>query len=111
MIVKVPNTVLTTPAKNVAKIDKKILTIIDSLKKSLTSSRHPKGVGLAAPQIGIALKIFITRPTETTPIDVFINPEITYRSEDLTEIKRINLQENYKVHEKKLEGCLSIPNV
>ena len=111
MIVKVPDLVLTTPAKNVGKIDKKILDIVDRMKKTLVGTRHPKGVGLAAPQIGIGLKIFITRPTKNDPSGVFLNPEITYRSLELAEISRIDTDKKSKANEKKLEGCLSIPNV
>ena len=111
MIVKIPNPVLTTPSKKVAKIDKKILRIVEEMKKTLQSAKNPKGVGLAAPQIGIGLKIFITRPTVSSPIDVFINPEIKSYSREMSEIKRIEEDKNNIGHDKKLEGCLSIPNV
>lgn len=111
MIVSVPNPVLTTPTKKVGKIDKKILQIIMRMKKTLVETHTPKGVGLAAPQIGIPLAIFITRPRENSPIDVFINPEIIWQSLELSEIVR---EENGKPSlrkEKKLEGCLSIPDI
>jgi peptide deformylase len=102
MIVLIPNPVLTTPAKPVVKIDKKILDIIARMKKTLIEADKPKGVGLAAPQIGVPYRIFIVRPKENSPITVFINPEIIERSKDLSEIKREG---------NKLEGCLSVPNI
>lgn len=111
MIVKVPDPVLSAPAEPVKKIDKKILSIIDRMKKDLVHTRSPKGVGLAAPQIGISLRIFITRPDLTSLINVFINPEIISKSEELSEINRIDKDPENKTHKKKLEGCLSIQNV
>lgn len=111
MIVTVPNKVLNSPAKPVGKIDKKIRQIIAGMKKDLIHKRNPKGVGLAAPQVGIALAIFITKPTETSPIRVFINPQIMDKSKDLGEIERPKEGKISLRREKKLEGCLSIPNV
>lgn len=111
MIVQTPNPVLNTPAQRIKKIDKKVLQIISLMKKVLSDADNPKGVGLAAPQIGVPLAIFITRPKEKSPIDVFLNPEITWRSENLAEINREENGQKTKQHEKKLEGCLSIHNV
>ena len=111
MIVKIPNPILTAPAKAIAKIDKKILGFIEQMKLTLINTKNPKGVGLAAPQIGIGLKIFITRPTGASPIGVFINPEITWKSKELSDIKRVTVDAKNQAHDKKLEGCLSIPNV
>lgn len=112
MIISVPNPILTTPAKPVARIDKKTLRVLDQMKSQLVNAQKPKGVGLAATQIGIPLQIFITKPTSKSPIDVFINPEILWKSKELTEI--IRPKDNGKTSakdEKKLEGCLSIPNI
>ncbi|MBI3379637.1 peptide deformylase, partial [Candidatus Gottesmanbacteria bacterium] len=85
MIITVPNKVLTTPAKTVEKIDKKIRQIIAQMKKDLLNKENPKGVGLAATQIGVSLRIFITKPTDDAPIDVFINPEIIAKSKEMVE--------------------------
>lgn len=111
MIIQVPNPVLSTPVKRIGKIDRRILLIIDRMKKILVATENPKGVGLAAPQIGISLALFITRPKENSPIMAFINPEITWRSENLSEIIREEIDKHSIKHEKKLEGCLSIDNV
>lgn len=110
MIVTVPNKVLTTPSKPVARIDRKIISIVEQMKKILIDKDNPKGVGLAAPQIGVPLRLFITRPTENSQIDVFFNPEITWASEEIGEIERPEGKPSLK-RDKKLEGCLSIPNV
>ena len=100
-IVKTPNEILTTPAKNVVKIDGRVLSVIGDLKDTLIQADNPKGVGLAAPQIGLALRIFLIRPAETDSIRVFINPQFSAKSKTLVK----GLPDN------KLEGCLSVPKV
>ena len=102
-IVKVPNLVLTTPAQPVKSFDKHLAGIIADMKQTLTSTVNPKGVGLAAPQIGIPYRIFLTRPSDSSEIRVFINPEIIKFSKRLTD--------GVPERENKLEGCLSIPGI
>jgi peptide deformylase len=111
MITTIPNKVLTLPAKKVDKIDKKILQIIEKMKRALLNADNPKGVGLAAPQIGVSLRIFIIKPKTDSPVRVFINPEIIWKSDQLGEIEREEHGKPSLKKEKKLEGCLSIPNV
>lgn len=104
-IVIAPNSVLAQKAKLVSKVDNSILKIIDEMKTSLLSATDPIGVGLAAPQIGKSLQIFITKPTTESKISVFINPKIKYlNSENL-------LRKNSKKKYTKLEGCLSLPKI
>jgi peptide deformylase len=110
-IVQVPNPVLITHTKKVTVIDKKVLDIIDRMKKTLSITDNPKGVGLAATQIGISLSIFITRPRENSVIRAFINPQIIWKSDELSELVRDEGEGNSIRKEKKLEGCLSINNI
>jgi peptide deformylase len=102
-IVKVPHAVLTRPANTVTSFDKKLLRLVEEMKSTLIATANPKGVGLAAPQIGEPYRLFVTRPHEKDTIRVFINPEITKQSEQLTE--------GVPERDHKLEGCLSIPNI
>lgn len=102
-IVFAPNQILTTPTKTVGKIDKKIKQIIADMKNTLDSTDEPKGVGLAATQIGVSLRIFLMRPEDNDPIQVMINPEIVSKSEKL--VTGIPKEEHH------IEGCLSIPQV
>lgn len=111
MIITVPNKVLFTPAKKVGKIDKKILQIISEMTHDLVHKENPKGVGLAAPQIGISLQIFITKPYGNSPVEVFLNPEIISKSADTAPIERPGGTKPSLKRDRKLEGCLSIPNV
>ena len=101
-IVKAPNPVLSNKAKQVLKIDKAILNLIEEMKISLAAASDPIGVGLAAPQIGKTLRIFIAKPTLKSKVFVFINPVIT---------KSEVLAEKEKEKTTKLEGCLSLPNI
>lgn len=102
-IVKVPNVVLTTPSKPVEKIDRKVFEFVEGMKATLQASHNPKGVGLAAPQVGRGIRVFITKPAPKSPFTVFINPEVIWTSEDKTE--------GVPERDNKFEGCLSIPNV
>ena len=88
MIVKTPNPVLTAAVKQVLRIDRRVIDVIGRMKRELIATNNPKGVGLAAPQIGVSLRIFITRPTEKSQIKTFINPEITWQSHTLVELNR-----------------------
>ncbi|MEK7129974.1 MAG: peptide deformylase [Patescibacteria group bacterium] len=102
-IIHVPNNVLTSPAKPVTQFDKRLHVLIKEMTAILKATRNPKGVGLAAPQVGVPYRIFVTRPREKDAIRVFINPEIIKRSTEQTE--------GVPERENKLEGCLSIPKI
>ncbi len=126
-IITAPNSILAQKAKPVGKIDKSILRFIEETRNALFSAKDPEGVGLAAPQVGKNLKIFIAKPTPKSAIQVFINPKIKTRG-DTTEMTHDNahLEKSQKTltggkvgagprvkqkGEKKLEGCLSLPNI
>jgi peptide deformylase len=102
-IVTAPNPVLSEKAKPVKKIDKSILNLISQMTESLDHARDPIGVGLAAPQVGKSLQIFITRPTLKSKVFVFINPKIISKSEEEVSGKSKETT--------KLEGCLSLVNI
>lgn len=102
-IVVTPNPVLSTPARTVTSFDKRLTKLVRDMKAALRAAKHPKGVGLAAPQIAEPWRVFITRPTEKSGIRVFINPEIVKHSADQTD--------GVPERENKLEGCLSIPKI
>jgi len=108
-IVVAPNSVLSDITKPVLKVDAGVLKIIAEMKKTLESTTDPKGVGLAAPQIGKSLRIFIAKPTDNSDIFVFINPEIVQKSLEVDYVKRP--KKSGKKASKKLEGCLSLPNI
>jgi peptide deformylase len=100
-IVHIPHPVLTTPTKPVVSFDKKLATVISDMKATLRHATKPKGVGLAAPQIGVGLQLFLTRPTPKDEIRIFINPTIL-----ASDLPQPNTDKTNQ-----LEGCLSIPGV
>lgn len=102
-IVTAPNPVLSTKAKPVAKVDKAILNLVTEMEESLDKATDPIGVGLAAPQVGKSLDLFITKPTAKSKMFVFINPLITAKKPLPKE------KDNKKTF--KLEGCLSLVNI
>lgn len=115
-IVSAPNPILSQKAKSIKKIDKSILKLIKEMGFVLSAARDPVGVGLAAPQVGQSLKTFLIKPTEKSPIHIFINPTIIEKTkaEHLTiysgRIETLNKNPK-KSEEMKLEGCLSLPNI
>jgi peptide deformylase len=105
-IVTTPDPVLRRKAKTVTKFDEKLQILIDDMVETM---REAPGVGLAAPQVGIAERVIVveyyeneedeeSEDTENAPKRLYalVNPEITRTSTD-TEIAP--------------EGCLSIPSI
>jgi peptide deformylase len=109
-IVTAPCSVLSDIAKPISKVDASVTKIIAEMKEALLKTNDPKGVGLAAPQIGKSLKIFIAKPTDESEIMVFINPQILQKSSKVDYVKRSKKDVSEKAS-KKLEGCLSLPNI
>jgi len=91
---------LRQPSKHVEKIDKKIIQIVNDLKDTLSIQKDPEGVGLAAPQIGKNLRIFVASYGKLSL--VAINPEVISASSKLSEYS-----EN---KDQLMEGCLSLPH-
>lgn len=108
-IITVPHPVLRQTAKQIEKVDKKLLQFLDELQSSLANKQDPPGVGLAAPQVGKSWRIFATQLVDDPlkrnyqPLEVFINPVITAHSQD-----RVLGKNKDNVD---LEGCLSVPNL
>lgn len=102
-IVRVPHAILATAAKPVTTFDRRLKRLVGALKETLAVTKNPKGVGLAAPQIGQPYRVFVTKPTESSMMRVFVNPAIVRESRELTD--------GVPERENKLEGCLSIPHV
>ena len=100
-ILQVPDKKLREKSKAVKKLDGKTISLISSMEKLLKGQKDPEGVGLAAPQIGINLKIFVINYKEVK--GVFINPEIISVKEQKEKVVK---KRRYEV----LEGCLSLPN-
>ena len=65
------------------------------IKEMFLTMDEANGVGLAAPQVGIAKRFFVAKSDDDVE-RVFINPVITKTSSELSEYE---------------EGCLSIPGV
>lgn len=92
-IIEYGDPVLREPCKEVHKVSKKIKTLAADL---LDTMYKANGVGLAAPQVGESLRMFVIDVSDPKgPIDpiVFINPKI---------IKKSGAINSY-------EGCLSFP--
>lgn len=102
-IVQGPDTVLSTPAKHIKKIDKELLALIEDMKETLLTASDPEGVGLAAPQVGKSIQLFITKPDKNADFTIYINPQVKL-------IGKV-VQRKNKSGESKLEGCLSLKDI
>ena len=94
-IVLFPDKVLTTACEPVDEVDDQIRELVDDMVETMYDA---PGIGLAAPQVGVPLRITVidvSGPEEREELHVFINPEIIETEGNL-------------VWE---EGCLSIPGV
>jgi peptide deformylase len=100
-IIIAPNPVLRQPTKPVVKVDKKLVDLITDMKHTLMAAKDPQGVGLAAPQVGISLRLFLTRPDLRHKPRAFINPEV---------VKYSQRQQQPQSKAGVYEGCLSIPD-
>ena len=88
-IVKIGDELLTKRSREVEKIDDRIITLLDDMKDTLNEA---KGVGLAAPQVGVLKRVVVITIGED--YWELINPEIIYASEEIVN---------------DIEGCLSVP--
>jgi len=81
--------VLRQKARKVPRIDSSIQQLIDDMVETMQQTH---GVGLAAPQVGVSLRVVVLQMPGEEPMAI-INPEI---------VKRAGEREV-------MEGCLSIP--
>lgn len=88
--------VLRQPARRIGKVDEQVRELARNMLRSMYTA---KGIGLAAPQVGVhqqLLVIDLDLENAATPPLVLINPEISASSASI---------DTYE------EGCLSIPGV
>jgi peptide deformylase len=90
--------ILRNVSKPIVKIDKKVLSLIQDLIDTLLVQKDPEGVGLAAPQIGKNLRVFVMLYDKK--IKAVINPEI---------VKTNRTTPKNAKKDKIMEGCLSLP--
>jgi len=102
-VVQAPAEVLADKAQPIEKIDADILQLIEDMKETLVAQTDPEGIGLAAPQVGRSLQLFIVKYDDESPFDVYLNPKL-----ELIPDKEKKLKKGEKEEREKLEGCLSL---
>ena len=93
-IITAPDPRLKIKAKPVVKVDDEVRRLMDDM---LETMYHAIGIGLAAPQVGVAKRVLVidvAREGESPNPRRFANPEILWRSDTLITAS---------------EGCLSLP--
>src|SRR5689334_25398619 len=95
-IITAPDPRLQAVSTDVEKVDAEIRKLIDDMAESMYAA---EGIGLAAVQIGVPLRIIVMdldqKEGKKNP-RAFVNPVITWRSEDMATFE---------------EGCLSVPEI
>ncbi len=93
-IVHYPAPVLRDKAEPIAEVSDAVRAVAQRMLELMHEAR---GVGLAAPQVGLSWRLFVANPTGEADDDrVYINPELTGASRHTDRAE---------------EGCLSIPDV
>jgi len=92
-ILRLGDSILSEPARHVEAITPEIEALIDDMIETMYAA---PGIGLAAPQVGLSLRIFvldISMGRDPAALHIMINPEFVERD-------GMQLEE---------EGCLSVP--
>lgn len=92
-ILRLGDSILIEPTRAVEKITPELNTLIDDMIETMYAA---PGIGLAAPQVGVSLKLFVidlSMGKDPAALKVMINPEFVER-------EGMQLEE---------EGCLSVP--
>jgi peptide deformylase len=93
-IVKFGNSILEKPAERVTAFDEELKKLVEDMFESMYAAR---GVGLAAPQIGISRRIAVV--------------DVTFKEDPNAKIVLINPEVIHKAgRHSQSEGCLSIPD-
>ena len=85
-----PDPVLRLRAREVTEFDDALVSLVDRMGRLMSDAR---GVGLAAPQIGLTQRLLVYRIDEESPLVALVNPTIVETSEEV---------------ETGDEGCLSL---
>ena len=85
-----PDPVLRMQAREVADFDESVTDLAERMTALMDEAR---GVGLAAPQIGVLRRVLIYRTTEEEPVVALVNPRVVAIGEELETAE---------------EGCLSL---
>ena len=85
-----PDPVLRMEANEVGEFDESVTGLVERMTLLMDEAR---GVGLAAPQLGVLRRILIYRKAEEEPVVALVNPRVVFTSEEV---------------EAADEGCLSL---
>jgi peptide deformylase len=85
-----PDPVLRMQAREVEALDEAVAALVERMSRLMEEAR---GVGLAAPQLGILRRILVYQASEEAPVSALVNPRLVSSTDELT------------VEE---EGCLSL---
>lgn len=117
-LIKKENNVLHTKAKEVSQFGtQELRTLIEDMKETM---RREEGIGLAAPQVGESLQVFVIDREHIKEVDEMNDRESTQKFRWLKKLFRREVPEAYinpkilRFSQEKIpieEGCLSVPGL
>lgn len=90
LIRQYPDPVLRMKTKEVDELDESVTALVERMTRIMDEAR---GVGLAAPQVGVLRRVFVYRTGDEDPVTALVNPRIVSTGEEV---------------EPGDEGCLSL---
>ena len=92
-VVKYPDPRLKEPTTEIETVDEDVKILANKMLEIMFANN---GVGLAGPQVGVSVRLFVTSPAfDPSDVHIYINPKVISGDKPLTEE----------------EGCLSFPNI
>ncbi len=92
-ILKYPHPALRAAARPVGSIDQEVRAVAERMLRLM---HQVDGAGLAAPQVGLSWRLFVTKAQNGHPDLVYVNPRLTRLGGSM---------------EVRVEGCLSLPGI
>jgi peptide deformylase len=92
-IIRYPSAILRQRAALVPAVNDEVRAVVTRM---IDLMKDEKGVGLAAPQVGLAWRLFVTDIAEEGGVRVYVNPTVRLLPGE---------------RDRREEGCLSIPNI
>lgn len=103
-IITKPNKKLHTKCENIKVFNKETKDLANSIVKTLLNAKNPEGAGLAAPQVGLLIRMVVVRDFYRDKDDSSV-----VRSKEYVLANPVMVKQS-KEKEIDWEGCLSIPD-
>ncbi len=104
-ILQVPNNLLHQKSERIVDINDEIKAIANDLLDTVHNTKDPEAAGLAAPQLGVLLRMCVVRklPYDDRPADSSNSKDYLLINPELIKVSKETVQD--------FEACMSIPDI